>query len=290
MSTEDDASTAPVTAEGSDSESSRRQRPRLWTRVKHTAAGANRLVVFLAVLIPMLSALGISVAIFHPGSSGELLGPQLSLSDITLSPSRVISNGNQLEVASGEEIDVTVINTGKQTTVVTGANVTVLKAGTLHLCWSQGGSGFLVPARLALKIPPTAEVGQTYATRDPHFAVAPGDAQRFLINVTGTATTLWDRPLTRIYEFALRVIGNQNDQSPVLAKIVMAVPFNPWSGGFYLTRSLSMDEIGVPNNYRRTLRQCYLRNMPVLEQFRTLPARPDSQLAASVRTAVVPPS
>ena len=269
-----DATEARPSADTSSSAQPLDEQKRLrWSRIRRAAGGANRAVIFLGVLVPLLGALGISVAVFQSSDSGKLLTPQLSLSDIGLSPN-VDSN-------NGDKVDVTITNSGRQTAVITGASVSVLKIGTLNECFSAAGTGRLVPSRLTIKIPPNARVGQTYVSRDPHYAVAPGDAQRFLINVAGTDAALKYRGsgVIHLYEFALRVIGNRNVRTRPLGDIVVAVADNPDPSWYRTSAAAAFYHRRIPAG----VTSCERRNRSVLDEFTGLNATTDQSLATSIR-------
>jgi hypothetical protein len=185
-------------------------------------------------------------------------------------------------------VDLTVTNVGKQTAVVTGMSVTVVAHATLAECFSAGGSGYLPPARLAIKVPPTASPGQTYSTRDPHYAVAPGDAQRFVVTIDSTPAGLKGAAgrTIHVYDLAVRVISDDQAKTAPLGRIMIALPSNPHATDQLWTRQMNSEPKSTMDGLFNgplppSALQCYRHNDAALARILGSPGTRGAPLAAA---------
>ncbi len=240
-------------------------------------------IVALATLVTLLGAIGVSTGIFHSSSPPI----KLQRSDVQI---RVPQHSPH-----GKLLDLTVTNVGKQTAVITGLSVTIVADATLGVCFSAGGSGYLPPARLAIKIPPTAHPGQTYATDDPHYAIAPGDAQRFVVNIDSTPAGLKGTAglVQHVYDLAVRVISNDQAKTAPLGRVMLSIPDDPsapdqlWTSRLNANPRTALDLFGahIPGD---TL-QCYRHNDAALSRLLALPGARNPALA-TVRAQLAAPA
>ena len=249
-----------------------KQRLRGIPRWIEVAAAAIGLILGLAVVGKFLAGSGEDL--LGEGAGGEIEVRQVVVVNRRMDSDLV--NGGFLQTrGSTPQLDITVRNTGKRPTLLTGVKVRIVDSGRLAVCEYHSGDAVAASRKYAVELPVLPLRSENVVVHPLHQEIGAGDVDRFkiLFRVPDNGQDNY------VYALSVALVAESSDKAVGVGRFVLGVPETVNRGGRILPEGPS--PFGVLDDRERLMSTwCARRNLSVLRRLLRQPGKRSSSMAA----------
>jgi hypothetical protein len=240
-----------------------------WIEVSAATVG---LILGLAVVGKFL--VGSGENLLAEGSGGEIEVRQVVVVNRRMDVDLV--NGGFLQTrGSTPQLDITVRNTGKKPTLLTGVTIEVVDSGRLAVCDYHTGDAVAASRKYAVELPVLPLRSENVVTHPLHQEIDAGDVDRFkvLFRVPGSGEANY------VYALSVALVAENSDKAVDVGRFILGVPEAVNRGGRILPEGPR--PFGVLNDGERLMSTwCARRNLSVLRRLLRQPGKRSSSMGA----------
>lgn len=244
--------------------------------------GIPRWIEVSAATVGLILGLAV-VGKFLVGSGEDLLvkgsGGEIEVSQVVVVNRRMdtdLVNGGFLQTrGSTPQLDITVRNTGKNPTLLTGVKIRIVDSGRLAICDYHSGDAVAASRKYAVELPVLPLRSERVVMHPLHQEIGAGDVDRFkvLFRVPDSGEENY------VYALDVALVAENSDKAVDLGRFVLGVPETVNRGGRILPEGPR--PFSVLNSREQLMSTwCARRNLAELRRLLRQPGKRASSMAA----------